>query len=140
METGNLAAGLSAVAAVAAAVAAWLSWLTSRRALAFQRNLAKNQSVALDLHALLIKLQTIDGLLSNVGELSDDEFSRIESFFNEAQVSIRNFVFSSVLPEKGATNFSSWSFSEFISELDDDEPALTKEISRVQHALDSLYA
>ncbi|HHI4977226.1 TPA: hypothetical protein ACP5VG_004943 [Vibrio parahaemolyticus] len=83
LEVEGLFVALSAVSAFAAAVAACFSFKVSRDALTFQKQMASNQVVSVQLNSILSLLINIRLVLSDSWGVTDSEFSSLEPTFVE---------------------------------------------------------
>ncbi|ENM5723911.1 hypothetical protein [Vibrio mimicus] len=99
-DVEDLFVALSAISAFAAAVAAWFSFKVSRDSLTFQKKLASNQVVSVQLNSILSLLINIRLVLCDVYGSQGSEFSRIESTFEEFQKQIKSLSYQTQLPQE----------------------------------------
>ncbi|WP_200765809.1 hypothetical protein [Vibrio nigripulchritudo] len=69
---------LSAVSALAAAIAAGFSYKVSKDSLKFQKQLATNQTVSVQLNSVLNLVVGIKLVLPNISSASDEEFTNLD--------------------------------------------------------------
>lgn len=100
LDVEDLFVALSAISAFAAAVAAWFSFKVSRDSLTFQKKLASNQVVSVQLNSILSLLINIRLVLCDVYGSQGSEFSRIESTFEEFQKQIKSLSYQTQLPQE----------------------------------------
>lgn len=100
LNTEDLFVTLSAISAFAAAVAAWFSFKVSKDALTFQKQLACNQVVSVQLNSILSLLINIRVVLSDIYGSTDSEFSSLESTFGELQKQISSLSYQAQLSEE----------------------------------------
>ncbi|HHI5025588.1 TPA: hypothetical protein ACP5VK_004705 [Vibrio parahaemolyticus] len=98
LKADGLFVALSAISAFFAAVAAWFSFNVSRESLRFQKKLASNQVVSVQLNSVLSLLVNVRLVLSDVYGAQDAEFSSVESTFREFKKQIKSISYQTQLP------------------------------------------
>ncbi|HCG8744441.1 TPA: hypothetical protein ACF339_004540 [Vibrio parahaemolyticus] len=98
LKADDLFVALSAISAFFAAVAAWFSFNVSRESLRFQKKLASNQVVSVQLNSVLSLLVNVRLVLSDVYGAQDVEFSSVESTFREFKKQIKSISYQTQLP------------------------------------------
>ncbi|CAI2295937.1 TPA: hypothetical protein ACN310_004487 [Vibrio parahaemolyticus] len=98
LKADDLFVALSAISAFFAAVAAWFSFNVSRESLRFQKKLASNQVVSVQLNSVLSLLVNVRLVLSDVYGAQDAEFSSVESTFREFKKQIKSISYQTQLP------------------------------------------
>ncbi|EGR0671428.1 hypothetical protein U2G71_004205 [Vibrio vulnificus] len=98
LKADDVFVALSAISAFFAAVAAWFSFKVSRESLRFQKKLASNQVVSVQLNSVLSLLINVRLVLSDVYGSPDEEFSSVESTFREFKKQIKAISYQTQLP------------------------------------------
>ena len=80
---------LTTAATIFAAIAAWSSYKVSKNSLNFQKNYAKNQTLINEFNRIIYKAETLQTLITDQPELSDDKFESIEPLFLELKSELK---------------------------------------------------
>ena len=124
---------LTVIAAGAAAVAAWFSYNVSQKTLQFQKDLATNQHVYIQLTSILNKLLKIRLLLNDIYGSPDEEFRSLEKTFNEIKKEIEALSYQITLDKDVLDLLNHSSVSTLVDEI------LNPSIAAIQKTFKSIW-
>ena len=131
---------LATVSTCAAAIAAWMSYRTSEQSLRFQKNIAQNQHHLQKLTSISTKMAVLKGLLSNVFEISDENYTSIEPFYLEIKSDLQTLAESEILKENPSSFFSASSLGEAIAQRTNYRNEINHEIGRIEKAVSDVFS
>ena len=125
---------LTTAATIAAAIAAWFSYSVSKKSLAFQKQVAKNQSIHAQLISIQNKIMKIRLNLNDIWGVSDEDFKDLEPMFSDVKKEIETLTYQVSLDE----NICELLHSSEVATLTDD--ALNQSIKAIQKTLTEIWS
>ena len=131
---------LATIAAIASAVAAWKAQTAAREALDFQKRLSKHQDSLFLLRSTIANLWQLKRILVNPYEVSDDEFTELESVHRQIKRDLENLTRSGTLLPRESKLFAAKSFGEIVDQMPASNEEIGLEIRRLQAKIDEIFS
>lgn len=135
----NISLMLTAFATFCAALAAWFSYSVSKNSLDFQKSYAENQNLINNLHTTITKARVLRTLISNAGDISDDDFQSMEPLLLDIRSELQYLNNIGVIDYQSLKIYSVDGFGEMVDNVSKGNTYLSDVIEILEQKLSGIF-